>query len=63
MKMKEISFLYSSTILASIIPIIQLGIGLYYKGDCPIDQRIPTYMIVAGVCGLALVGLSIFLAL
>jgi hypothetical protein len=52
----------SSTLLASIIPMVQLGIGLYYKGQCPIDQRIPTYMIVSGICGLALVGLSIFLA-
>jgi hypothetical protein len=40
-----------------------LSIGLYYKGGCPIDQRIATYMIVAGICGLALAGLSIFLAM
>ncbi|CAF2424755.1 unnamed protein product [Rotaria sp. Silwood2] len=53
-------FLFS-TLLASIIPIIQLGVGLYYKGKCPIDQHIPTYMIVAGVCGLALAALSLFL--
>ncbi|CAF0917962.1 unnamed protein product [Adineta ricciae] len=52
-----------STLLASIIPIIELAIGLSYKGQCPIDQRIPTYMIVAGICGLALVGLSVLLAL
>jgi hypothetical protein len=42
---------------------IQLIIGLYYKGDCPIDQRIPTYMIVSGICGLTLAGLSILLAM
>ncbi|CAF3098939.1 unnamed protein product [Rotaria socialis] len=52
-----------SALLASIIPIIQLSIGLYFKGMCPIDQRIPTYMIVAGSCGLALAGLTIFLAI
>ncbi|UJR25537.1 hypothetical protein I4U23_006883 [Adineta vaga] len=57
------SYFLISTLLAAIIPCIELGIGLYYKGQCPIDQRIPTYMIVAGICGLALVGLSIFLAL
>ncbi|CAF0733554.1 unnamed protein product [Adineta steineri] len=56
------SYFLISTLLASIIPLVELGIGLHYKGECPIDQRIPTYMIVAGVCGLVLVGLSIFLA-
>ncbi|CAF0849412.1 unnamed protein product [Rotaria sp. Silwood1] len=55
-------FLFS-TLFASIIPIIQLGIGLHYKGQCPIDESIPTYMIVAGICGLALVALSLFLAI
>ncbi|CAF5175870.1 unnamed protein product [Rotaria magnacalcarata] len=54
---------FRSALLASIIPIIQLSIGLYFKGMCPIDQRIPTYMIVAGSCGLALAGLAIFLAI
>ncbi|CAF3425545.1 unnamed protein product [Rotaria socialis] len=52
-----------STLLASTIPIIQLGIGLNYKGQCPINQQIPTYMIVAGICGLALVGLSLLIAI
>jgi len=52
-----------STLFASIIPILQLAIGLYYKDQCQIDQRIPTYMIVAGICGLALAGLSLFLAI
>ncbi|CAF0814210.1 unnamed protein product [Rotaria sordida] len=57
------TYFLSSTLIASIIPIIQLIIGLYYKGDCRIDQRIPTYMIVAGICGLALAGLSLFLSI
>ncbi|CAF0967688.1 unnamed protein product [Rotaria magnacalcarata] len=52
-----------STLLASIVPIIQLGIGLNYKGLCPINQHISTYMIVAGICGLALVGLSLLISL
>ena len=55
--------IFSSTLLASIVPIFQLGFGLYYKGECPINQHIPTYLIVAGACGLALVGLAILLAL
>ena len=53
----------SSTVLASIIPIIQLIIGLYYKNDCPIKPQIPIYMIVSGICGLALAGLAILLAM
>ena len=56
------NFLFSSTLLASIIPIIKLGIGLYYKDQCPIDQRIPTYMIVAGIAGLAMAALAVLLA-
>ncbi|CAF3357879.1 unnamed protein product [Rotaria sp. Silwood1] len=57
------TFSLVSALLASIIPLIQLIIGAYYKGDCPIDQRIPTYMIVSGVCGLALTGIAILLSI
>jgi len=51
---------YSSTLILSIIPIIQVSIGATYNGDCPIDQRIPTYMIVAGSVGLVVVALLLF---
>lgn len=62
MKIKEISFFYSSVLVAAVIPALQLAFGVYYNGQCPIDQRIPTYMIVAGATGLALVTLAILLA-
>jgi len=52
-----------STLIASIIPILQLAVGWYYNGQCPIQQKIPTYLIVSGVCGLALVALSVLMAL
>ena len=32
--------------IAAIIPIIKLAIGLSHQNECPIDQRIATYMIV-----------------
>jgi hypothetical protein len=50
-------------LIAAVIPAIELGVGLYYKGQCPIEQRIPTYLIIAGICGLVLVALGVFLAL
>ena len=53
----------SSAVIASIIPLIQLIIGSYYQGECRIDQRIPTYMIISGVCGLILAALSVFAAM
>jgi hypothetical protein len=50
-------------LIASIIPIIQVSIGATYNGNCPIDQRIGTYMIVAGSVGLVLAALSLLLIL
>ncbi|CAF1343612.1 unnamed protein product [Adineta steineri] len=52
-----------SVIILSCIPIIELVIGLYYKGECPINQLIATYMIGIGICGLILVALSLFLSI
>jgi len=63
MKIQNKYHYYSSALLASIIPAIELGIGAYYNGNCPINQLIATYMIVAGSCGLLLVGLAILLAM
>ncbi|CAF2346690.1 unnamed protein product [Rotaria sp. Silwood2] len=57
------TYILVSALLGSIIPLIKLIIGIYYKGDCPIDQRIPTYMVVSGACGLALTGLAILLSI
>ncbi|CAF0966019.1 unnamed protein product [Didymodactylos carnosus] len=50
-------------LIASVIPILQLIIGWYYKDQCKINQNIPTYLIVSGICGLILVVLCILMAL
>ena len=52
-----------SIVITSIIPLIQLIVGAMYKDQCRIQPLIPTYMIVAGVCGLIVVGILIFLSL
>jgi hypothetical protein len=62
MNIIKYNFLYSSIVVTAIIPIIQLAIGLKYKDQCRIQTLIPTYMIVAGICGLIVVGILIFLS-
>ncbi|CAF0860634.1 unnamed protein product [Rotaria sordida] len=57
------TYILVSSLLGSIIPLIQLIIGAYYREDCTIDQRIPTYMIVSGACGLAMTGFTILLSI
>jgi len=57
----SVKTLFGSTVflicigIMSIIPIIQLIIGIHFKGQCTINQHIPTYLFVAGICGLILV--------
>ena len=53
----------SATLTSSIIPISALGIGLYFKHECPIDQNIPQFMIVSGLCSLVLIVLVLLFAL
>ncbi|RNA21527.1 hypothetical protein BpHYR1_030629 [Brachionus plicatilis] len=38
--------------ISSAIPIAMIVIGAIYKDDCPIDNRIPIWLIVSGVFGL-----------
>lgn len=50
------SHVFSLIALSAIIPAFQLGLGVHYEGQCPVDERISTYMIVAGGSGLILAG-------
>ncbi|TNN58882.1 hypothetical protein EYF80_030892 [Liparis tanakae] len=47
-----------SKVFFSIIPIAQIAMGAVYLDDCPREHFIPIYLIVAGVFGLVLSGLS-----
>ena len=42
------------TIILLLNPLLSLIIGLVYKDQCQIDQRIPIYLIVFGVFGCVL---------
>ena len=44
-----------------IVPILELAIGIAYRDQCPVNSSIPIYLIVAGACGLAVVGLAIMI--
>ncbi|CAF1295572.1 unnamed protein product [Didymodactylos carnosus] len=54
-----------SFLLHLIIPILQLYIGIKYQGQCPIQPKIATWMIVNGAVGLVVAcsGILIFVAL
>jgi succinate dehydrogenase hydrophobic anchor subunit len=39
--------------------VLQLIIGLKYEDKCPVNKRIPHYLVVAGAVGLTLSGLSL----
>jgi hypothetical protein len=47
------------SLLLLINPTISLIIGIVYKDQCVIDQRIPIYMIVFGIFGCMLVSFLI----
>ena len=46
--------------IVSALPLTQLIIGSLHKNDCPINDFIPIYLIVAGAVGLFTALLSIF---
>lgn len=46
--------------LAAALPLTQLIIGILYKDDCPINDSIPLYLIVAGATGLFSAVLTLF---
>lgn len=37
------------------IPVVQIVIGSLYKNECPVNPRIPIYLIVTGVASLTLI--------
>jgi hypothetical protein len=44
--------------IIGIVPLTQLIVGSIHKNSCPMDYRIPIYLIVAGVVGLVSITLS-----
>ncbi len=36
-----------------VISILELVFGLIFANQCPIDNRIPLYLVVSGTCGIA----------
>ncbi|CAF0860594.1 unnamed protein product [Rotaria sordida] len=53
-----VALIYLSFCLA--LPITKLVLGIKYIKDCPVDNKIPLYMIVSGGCG---IGIILFLLL
>ncbi|CAF2746870.1 unnamed protein product [Rotaria sp. Silwood2] len=52
------ALIYLSFCLA--LPVTKLALGIKYIKDCPVDSKIPLYMIVSGACG---IGIILFLLL
>ncbi|CAF3338375.1 unnamed protein product [Rotaria sp. Silwood1] len=52
------ALIYLSCCLA--LPVTKLALGIRYIKDCPVDNKIPLYMIVSGACG---IGIILFLLL
>jgi hypothetical protein len=45
--------------IIGIVPLTQLIVGSIHKNSCPMDYRIPIYLIVAGVVGLVSIIVSV----
>ena len=48
-------FVLLALILFLGIPVVQIVIGSLYKNECPVNPRIPIYLIVTGVATLTLI--------
>ena len=42
------------------LPITKLVLGIIYVKDCPINKKIPVYIIISGACGLAIIIFLLF---
>ena len=52
------ALIYLSFCLA--LPTVKLTLGIIHRENCPLNTRIPLYMIVSGACGLGLILLLLF---
>ncbi len=44
-----------------VVPILELIFGLIFQNECPIDNRIPIFLIVTGACGIGSILLSLIM--